>query len=100
MAENERSSSTNKGGSLATGVAGAIIGAAAAAAAIALSDEKNRKKAERILKDLQKRGDEILNEVSKRAMELKDMGLKTLPKANKVDKKVKGVKKLASKAKK
>ena len=35
--------------SFATGLAGAIIGAAAGAAAVALSDEKNRKKAEKIL---------------------------------------------------
>lgn len=78
---------------LATGVAGAIIGAAAAAAAIALSDEKNRKKAQAVLADLQRRGDEILNEVTKRAMELKDAGLKALPK-------VQGVKKAAQKTKK
>ncbi len=68
----------SKGGSLASGVAGAVIGAAAAAAAIALSDEKNRKKAEKILKDLQKQGDKILKEISKKAMELKELGDKAL----------------------
>lgn len=57
---------------LATGVAGAIIGAAAAAAAIALSDEKNRKKAEEVLEGLQKEGNKVLKEISKKAMELKD----------------------------
>lgn len=57
---------------LATGVAGAIIGAAAAAAAIALSDEKNRKKAEEVLAGLQKEGNKVLKEISKRAMEIKD----------------------------
>lgn len=77
----------NKSGSLATGVAGAIIGAAAAAAAIALSDEKNRKKAEGILKDLQKQGDKILDQISKRAMEIKDIGLKALPEGKKPVKK-------------
>lgn len=67
MAEN------NKGLSpLATGVAGAIIGAAAAAAAIALSDEKNRKKAEKVLESLQKEGNHVLKEISKRALEIKD----------------------------
>lgn len=66
---------------LATGVMGAVIGAAATAAAIALSDEKNRKKAEGILKDLQKQGDKVLKEISMRALELKDMGVKALPKA-------------------
>ena len=65
---------------LATGVAGAIIGAAAAAAAIALSDEKNRKKAEKILNDLQKDGNKVLKEVTRIALQLKDKGLKALPK--------------------
>ncbi|MDD5147815.1 MAG: hypothetical protein PHV63_04720 [Candidatus Daviesbacteria bacterium] len=63
----------NKGPNpLATGVAGAIIGAAAAAAAIALSDEKNRKKAEKVLEGLQKEGNKVLKEISKKAMEIKD----------------------------
>lgn len=79
----------NKGGSLASGVAGAVIGAAAAAAAIALSDEKNRKKAEGILRDLQKQGDKILDQISRRAMELKDRGLKALPEGKKPVKKTK-----------
>lgn len=62
----------NKGNALTAGVAGAVIGAAAAAAAIALSDEKNRKKAEAVLEGLQKEGSKILKEISKRAMEIKD----------------------------
>ena len=75
----------NKGvSSLATGVAGAVIGAAAAAAAIALSDEKNRKKAEKVLKDLQSQGDKVLKEITKRALELKDMGVNVLPKTKKL----------------
>lgn len=57
---------------LATGVAGAMIGAAAAAAAMFLSDEKNRKKAEKVLGDLQKQGDKVLKEISNKAMEIKD----------------------------
>ena len=65
---------------LATGVAGAVIGAAAAAAAIALSDEKNRKKAEKVLGDLEKEGNKIFKEVGRMAMELKDKGIKALPK--------------------
>lgn len=65
---------------LATGVTGAVIGAAAAAAAVVLSDEGNRKKAEEILKDLQKQGDKVIKEISKRAMELKDLGERALPK--------------------
>lgn len=64
---------------LATGVAGAIIGAAAAAAAVALSDEKNRKKAEKILTDMQKEGNKIFKEVSRLAMDLKDRAGKALP---------------------
>jgi|GEM_PF-3313967 hypothetical protein len=57
---------------LATGVAGAVIGAAAAAAAIALSDEKNRKKVEKTLESLQNEGNKVLKEITKRAMEIKD----------------------------
>lgn len=64
---------------LATGVAGAIIGAAAAAAAVALSDEKNRHKAEKVLSDMQKEGNKIFKEISRMAMELKDKGEKMLP---------------------
>ena len=59
---------------LTTGLAGAVIGAAAAAAAIVLSDEKNRKKAEEILKDLQKQGDRVIKEITKKAIELRDLG--------------------------
>lgn len=74
MAEN------SKGSVLASGVAGAIIGAAATAAAIALSDEKNRKKAEKVLSDLEKEGNNIFKQISKLALELKDRGTKALPK--------------------
>ncbi|MBI2196641.1 hypothetical protein HYU45_03435 [Candidatus Daviesbacteria bacterium] len=74
---------------LATGVAGAIIGAAAAAAAIALSDEKNRKKVEGVLGSLQKQGDSVLKEITKKAMELKDA----------VGKNARGVRKLSGKKK-
>ncbi len=79
---------------LATGVAGAIIGAAAAAAAIALSDEKNRKKAEKVLGDLEKEGNSIFKQISKLALELKDKGARVLPKVKKA------VKKATKKAKK
>lgn len=72
---------------LATGVAGAIIGAAAAAAAIALSDEKNRKKAEKVLSDLEKQGNSIFRQISKLALDLKDRGAKALPKVKKAVKK-------------
>lgn len=66
--------------SAVAGVAGAIIGAAATAAAIALSSEKNRKKAEQILKDLQKEGNKVIKEITKRAMELKDKSDEVLSK--------------------
>jgi len=78
---------------LATGVAGAIIGAAAAAAAVALSDEKNRKKAEKILTEMQKEGNKIFKEVSRLALDLKDRAEKALPQPQKSSKKT------ASKAK-
>lgn len=73
-------------GAAVAGVAGAIIGAAATAAAIALADEKNRKKAEGILKDLQKQGNKVIKEITKRAMELKDLKDKALPEAKEVKK--------------
>lgn len=72
---------------LATGVAGAIIGAAAAAAAVALSDEKNRKKAEKVLADMQKEGNKIFKEVSRIALELKDRAEKVLPEVRVTSKK-------------
>lgn len=76
---------------LATGVAGAVIGAAAAAAAVVLADEKNRKKAEKVLEDLQKEGSRIIKEISKKALELKDAVKKT--KEPKEPKKIKAKKK-------
>ncbi len=84
----------NKGGNaLAAGVAGAVIGAAAAAAAIALSDEKNRKKVENVLGNLQKQGDVVLKEITKKAMELKGMVGKNVSGAQKDVKKLNGKKK-------
>lgn len=65
--------------SLTSGVAGAIIGAAAAAAAVALSDEKNRKKAEKVLSDMQKEGNKIFKEISRLALDLKERAQKVLP---------------------
>lgn len=64
---------------LEAGVVGAIIGAAATAAAVVLSDEKNRKKAEKILNDLQTKGDKIIKEISKKALEIKDQVEKYTP---------------------
>ncbi|MBI2599912.1 hypothetical protein HYW43_03265 [Candidatus Daviesbacteria bacterium] len=71
----------------ATGLAGAVVGAAATAAAIFLSNEKNRKKAEAVLTELQKEGDKVLKEISRVALELKDRGESALPKPKKVAKK-------------
>lgn len=68
---------------LATGVTGAVIGAAAAAAAIALSDEKNRKKVEEVLKNLQKEGDKVLKDITQKAMQLRDGVYKNLPETKK-----------------
>lgn len=83
MAQNEK-----KGISpAATGLAGAVIGAAATAAAIFLSNEKNRKKAEEILTELQKEGDKVLKEISRVALELKDRSENALPKPKKATKK-------------
>lgn len=78
---------------LATGVAGAVIGAAAAAAAIALSDEKNRKKAEKILEDMQQEGNKIFKEITKMALELRDKSVKVFPRAKREFKKLSAKKK-------
>ena len=69
-------------------MAGAVIGAAAAAAAIALADEKNRKKAEDVLKDLQKKGDHILKEVTRKALDLLEKAEHALPHDKKEAKKL------------
>ena len=90
MADKKNSSS------LASGVAGAVIGAAAAAAAIALSDEKNRGRAEKVLKDMQKEGKKIFKEISKMALELKDKSEKVISD----NKGAKKTKKVVSKSKK
>ena len=73
---------------LATGVAGAVIGAAAAAAAIALSDEKTRKKAEKVLDQMQKEGNNMFKEIRRLAMDLKARGTKALPKVKKAAKRL------------
>ncbi len=74
----------NKGvNPLATGIAGAIIGAAAGVAAMALSDEKNRKKAEKVLGDLEKEGAKVFQEIKRVALELKEKGVKQSPEAKK-----------------
>ncbi len=78
---------------LTTGVVGAVIGAAATAAAIALSDEKNRKKVEAVLSDLQKQGDKVLKEITRRALDIKEMGDRALSKNE--PRKLKGGKKKA-----
>lgn len=87
MAEDRR------GSSLTAGVVGAVIGAAAAAAAIALSDEKNRKKAEQILLDMQKQGNKIFKEITKKAIQLKDLAGKTSARTKEESKKLKTSKK-------
>lgn len=65
--------------SFATGVAGAIVGAAVGAAAVVLSDEKNRKKAGKVLKNMEKEGAKAFGEIKKTAVELKNTNQETLP---------------------
>lgn len=77
----------------ATAVAGALVGAAAAAAAIVLSDEKNRKKAEKILKDIQESGDKIIKDITQKARDLKDQADKQLGKTKTETKRLSGKKK-------
>ena len=88
----------NKGlNSFATGVAGAVICAAAAAAAIALSDEKNRKKAEKILEDMEKEGNKVFREITRLARQLQDKSRKVLAPAKiKTKRTVKSAKKKRS----
>lgn len=50
------------------GLAGAAVGAAAAAGAIVLSDEKNRKKLEKILSELKDQGFKVMDIVQKEAV--------------------------------
>ncbi len=77
----------------ATAVAGALVGAAAAAAAIVLSDEKNRKKAEKILKDIQESGDKIIKDITQKARDLKNQADKQLGKTKSDTKKLSAKKK-------
>lgn len=67
--------------SLATGVAGAIIGAAVGAAAVIFSDEKNRNKAGKVLKNMEKEGEKALGEIKKTAVELKNANQEILSEA-------------------
>lgn len=87
--------SNNKGiNPLATGLAGAIVGAVTTAAAIALSDDKNRKKAEDFLKDLKERGERGLEQLKAEAEKINNQIQKA-----KAPKQLKVVKKAASKKK-
>ncbi len=70
---------------------------AAAAAAIALSDEKNRKKAEKILEDMEKEGNKVFREITRLARQLQDKSRKVLAPAKiKTKRTVKSAKKKRS----
>lgn len=51
---------------LAAGIAGGIIGAAVAVGAMALTDPKNRKKADQKIKDLRQWGNKALSDINKK----------------------------------
>ncbi len=65
------------------GLAGVAVGAAAAAGAIVLSDEKNRKKLEKVLGELKDQGFKVLEVVQKEAGHVKKLSQKTETKNNK-----------------
>ncbi len=50
-------------GAIIAGVAGAVIGAAAGAAAVALSDEKNRKKVQKVAGNIKNRGGKLIQDI-------------------------------------
>ncbi len=52
-------------GAVAAGLIGAAIGAAVAAGSIAMADDKNRKKAEKIIGEIKKQGGKMLDLVQK-----------------------------------
>ena len=62
-------------------IAGMIIGAAVGAAAVVFSDKKNRDKAGKVLKDMEKEGEKTLGEIKKTALELKDANQEVLSEA-------------------
>lgn len=66
MADNKN----NAGAAIAGGVIGAIIGAAGGAVAVALSDEKNRKKVEKLIDEMKVKGEKALKDLQKTAGEL------------------------------
>lgn len=65
------------------GLAGVAVGAAAAAGAIVLSDEKNRKKLEKVLGELKSQGFKVLEVVQKEAGHVKRLSSKVGAKNNK-----------------
>ncbi len=90
----------SKVGSVAVGLAGAVVGAAAAAGAIVLADDKNRKRLEKILGELKKEGFKVLEVVQEESKTLKEIAIgkeeKSVPKKAAVKKvAVKKTKKIA-----
>lgn len=69
---------------LTAGLAGAAIGAAVAAGSIALSDEKNRKRVEKLVEQIKKQGAKIMEIVQKETQTVKK--LTTAPQKRKTKK--------------
>lgn len=69
-----KSEESNKGvNPMIAGLAGVAVGAAAAAGAIVLSDEKNRKKLEKVLGELKDQGFKVLEVVQKETGHVKKL---------------------------
>lgn len=66
---------------LTAGLAGAAIGAAVAAGSIALADEKNRKKVERLVDQIKKQGAKIMEIVEKETGQFKRLTSKSSKKS-------------------
>lgn len=65
MDENNDKGDKKDVGAITAGLVGAAVGAAVAAGSIALSNEKNRKKVEKLLSEIKDRGSQIMELIQK-----------------------------------
>jgi hypothetical protein len=70
-------------GAIAAGLIGAAVGAAVAAGSIALADEKNRKKVEKVIENFKGQGNKLMDLIQKESQAVRDLtgGGKTNTKA-------------------
>lgn len=60
-------------GAIAAGLIGAAVGAAVAAGSIALADEKNRKKVEKVIENFKGQGNKLIELIQKESEIVKDL---------------------------